>query len=247
MASTIRVVFINANSGEVIGQSALPLEQLPDSFETATTLQIGQTSWSVERAEPPTAAEFGRTGRLELLLRPVEVVPVQDILYSLPTICGDLPALDPQRDRTRCFVLREDDWRQWEFVSADQLGTVAKECDAIRRIYAEHVQSAGEFTAFDAIHVRRGPARPITAPLRLDDVVALLSPPTRSYGGVSFRDGTGAVPDGFAIGLDGCVLYGIAGADGVHILGIHGADPAAAEPLRGLGLSLVDWVSAAVG
>src|SRR5512139_1797456 len=153
MARTVRVVFINANSGEVIGQSDMPLEQLPESFDAPTTLQIGQKSWSVDRAEPSTAAEFGRTGRLELLLRPVEMVSPQDILYSLPTICGDLPALDPRGDRTRCYVLREDDWRQHEFVSADQLGAVAEEFAAIRRIYADHAHTVGEITAFDAIHV----------------------------------------------------------------------------------------------
>jgi hypothetical protein len=246
MSRTIRVVFINANTGEVIGRSDMPLEQLPESFDIATTLQIGQTSWEVDRAEPATSQEFERSGQLELLLRPVEMVAPKDILYSLPTICGDLPAVDAQLDRSRCFVLHEDDWRQLEFVSADRMDAVAEECEAIRRVYADHAHELGEMTAFDAIHVRRGLPSPITTPLPFDDLVALLPPAVRSYGGVSFRDGTGAVPGGFALGLEGCVVYGIVFPDGVHILGVHGQDVSATEPLRSLGLSLVDWVAAEV-
>src|SRR5678815_1228616 len=105
MSRTIRVVFINANTGEVIGRSDMPLEQLPESFDIATTLQIGQTSWEVDRAEPATSQEF---------------------------------------ERSRCFVLHEDDWRQLEFVSADRMDAVAEECEAIRRVYADHAHELGE-------------------------------------------------------------------------------------------------------
>jgi hypothetical protein len=246
MGRAIQVHFINANSGQTIGRTELSLEQLPPSFETETTLQIGQTNWVVERAEPPTAPEFAQTGQLELLLREVTMLPAKDILYSLPTICDELPGLDSELDRSRCFVLREDDWRQVEFVTPDQLGTVDDQCAAIRRIYAEHAHEAGDMTAFDAIHVRSAPVRPIGERLLLPQLTALLPAVVRHYTGVSFQGATGAVPNSFAMGFDDCVLYGLSTSDGVRVLAMHGKETRPAQPLRSLGLSLVDWVSCTV-
>ena len=79
----IRVVFVDAMTGQEISRTRMPLSRLPQTFEIATTVQIGADAWSIVGAEPPTAAEFAASGRVRLLLARGWLVPSNEILYSL--------------------------------------------------------------------------------------------------------------------------------------------------------------------
>jgi hypothetical protein len=94
----VSVTFVDAGSGSLIGRTELPPDQLPDTFETATTLEIADTRYSVERAEPPRSSQFRASGQLTLFLRPIQMMAAQDILYTLPTFCDWLPDSDPLLD-----------------------------------------------------------------------------------------------------------------------------------------------------
>src|SRR5437667_11192190 len=91
----IHVEYFDAESGKKIGQVKLPIERLPEGFEADTTLHRDDQDFRVERAEPMTAAEFRKTGKLRLVLRRVRIEKVnpRELLYSLPTVSNEWPPI----------------------------------------------------------------------------------------------------------------------------------------------------------
>ncbi|MFC6021919.1 hypothetical protein ACFP2T_37880 [Plantactinospora solaniradicis] len=256
----VRVVFFDADTGAQIGRSELPVAQLPESFQTQTTLELAGAAWSVERAEPPTAAEFGATGALALTLRRIESVSPADVLYSLPTICAVLPSVADFPGSGDRVELHEDDWRQVELVSADLTDLVQTELRAVRQSYEQHARrdDDGRVYGFQGIHVRTQPIRPLSASVSRRRLLAALPPSARDRGGIGFRDQRGVVPSSFAVAVGRVLLYGLADGDAVAVLGLHAlnAEPGPApEPQPGLvtgleramrsaNLVLVDWCRA---
>ncbi len=248
----MRVLFVDVVTGIEIARTELPATQLPDSFAPATTVELGDATWSVERADPPTAAQFRAAGALTLTVRCVETVSPANILYSLPTICDAVPRCDAVGDADR-FELHEDDWRQVEFVGAGLAGVVEAQLRAVREIYKRHAvgTQADGLTGFRAIHIRSEPVQPLpTAPSR-QHLLALLSPaPPRPVG---LRGQPGTIRDSFAVPVGPLMLYGIAEPDAIRVLGLHPAGPHNAgrrtfgplaslqQGLRSFDPTLVDW------
>lgn len=136
----MEVIFIDGTAGKKIGRATLAPEQLPDVFESQTTVELKGTTWLVDRAEPAEAAQFRATGLLVLTLRRLDRVPARDLLYSLPTICGVLPETGVAGHMPGRFEIQEDDWRQVELVSADLGEVIAAQLRAIREISQEHAR-----------------------------------------------------------------------------------------------------------
>jgi hypothetical protein len=158
----IHVLYVDADTGSAISQSMVPIEKLPDSFEADTTVHMAERGdFRVVTAEPVTAAQFRRTGELRLTLQRAKIVRLDpaNVLYSLPTICDELPSPAPASTKLgkRVLQMHEDDWRHTEFVSISQLPEIERHLAAIRQIYAEHRDGVG----FREIHVRKGPAKPL--------------------------------------------------------------------------------------
>src|SRR6185369_10925568 len=109
---SIHVVLRDSATGQSITTADMRAEDLPQTFERDTTLHLGDDDWHVVKAEPPTAAEFTRTGALTITLSKVTRIAPQDILYSLPTICDVVPsvAANSSRKGKHVFELAEDDW-----------------------------------------------------------------------------------------------------------------------------------------
>lgn len=82
----LRSGLIDAATGLPIGHTALPADQLHDSFGVATIVELAGQDWQVEQAEPATRAEFPQAGTLRLTLRRIRRVNPDEILYSMPTI-----------------------------------------------------------------------------------------------------------------------------------------------------------------
>lgn len=179
-----------------------------------------------------------------------------DILYSLPTVCDPLPALDVHADERGRMILHEDDWRTVELVDVRLVDVVVRQFDRIRDVVRHHARRGPDrmLVGFDAVHVRRDPADPLPGgrPRRL-----LLDPVGPSVGGVGFFGEPGVVPGSFAVPLGAGVLYGLAdGAADDEVVRVLGVDlahavadgPAATEAAAGLAelmvahdLRLVDW------
>lgn len=64
LSRKVAVSFVDEATGAVFAQSSMPVGDLPDSFQIDTTLHLGETDWSVFRAEPSLKTEFSKTGKL---------------------------------------------------------------------------------------------------------------------------------------------------------------------------------------
>jgi len=254
---TVLVEFVDAASGEVFARTQLPADQLPATFAPATTVDIAGEAWAVASAEPSTAAEFRATGRLVLVLHRIERVSPRDLLFSLPTICDELPAVDPQASREDCLLLREDDWRQIELVSTSVDHVVRAELAAIQRVFDDEsvTGSTGDVVGFRNIHVRTQPTAPLARALPAAALPRVLRTVRHTYRAVAVG---GAVAAGsFAFGLGPVTVYGVSVVGEVTAMGLvmdardgeAAVDEAAAglaDLLRAYDLMIVDWCHRAV-
>lgn len=98
---SVIVTFIDDATGAVFATTTMPPDNLPESFELQTTLQLGDADWSVVHAEPRTRAEYKKTGTLTLRLRKIELMSPGKISFSQLDITEEFG--DDQR-------LSKDDW-----------------------------------------------------------------------------------------------------------------------------------------
>lgn len=246
----VNVLLIDASTGQPIGHSVMPADQLPDSFAVATTLHLAGQRWQVEQAEPVTRAEFQRTGTLRLTLRKIQHLQPDEILYSLPTICDELPPVQPGHlPGQRAFTLYEDLWRDVELLACDQQAQVDANFAAIRQAHQTRVGPSG---GFRSLHVRREPRAPLAGKrLTTGDIVAAFGPRATVLDGVWLRDPARLVTGGFAVRSEsGLVTYGYAQKDRLIALGLDpwslAGDPTADAPavaslMERHALTLVVW------
>ncbi|MDG4824591.1 hypothetical protein O7635_22305 [Asanoa sp. WMMD1127] len=240
-ARTVAVEFVDAATGQPFARSDIPVGQLPETFAVHTNLDLAGQSWTVVTAEPPTAAEFRASGRLVLTLS-------RAILYSLPTLCAELPPIGPAAPDA--LVLHEDDWRQVELVTAGLAEVVTAELAEVRRVWEEEAVGHG----FRSLHVRAAPVAPLVPPLPEGELLGLL-PRGRRRAGVAFGGADGIVVDSFAVDCGPLRVYGLTAGSHVTVLGLQIGGPgpvsgdtaaALAGVLRRFDLNLVDWCRCAV-
>jgi hypothetical protein len=78
----IQVAFVDDATGETFAKTEMPPANLPESFEIATTLHLGDADWSVVHAQPKTRADYTKSKSLILRLRKIEKIPADAISYS---------------------------------------------------------------------------------------------------------------------------------------------------------------------
>jgi len=241
----VTVNLIDDATGAAFTATQMSPEDLPESFETATTLHIGDAEWSVVQADPPTRLGYTRSGWLTLRLRRVEMIDPRDILFSLPSICDRLAPLGAAPLVGDEYLLVEDDWRQLELVSRQFAAECDTEIAAIRRI---HEQSRAEY-GWREIHVRRQPDPPITGALTLKDLQGAFG--GVALQGVTYEGASSAIESGFAFtSPDGLICYGTTFDGRVTVLGVgqdavqpppHRSAAALAQIARDFELDLVHW------
>jgi hypothetical protein len=199
-ASPIRVTLIDANTNSVFAITDLPPDQLPESFELSTTMHLGEEEWQVEGADPPHRAGYLAAGSLRLVLRRVERIDPNTILFSLPTLEDALPPMKELADGRSAFAMDGDDWRQREFVSERFAAEVESEMAEIRKIHAERMG-----VGYERVHMRSKVPHPL-------DGVVLTVPDVQEGlgGGVAgpLTVGGGLVIGGFALPLATGAVYG---------------------------------------
>jgi hypothetical protein len=249
MPAQIHVTFIDATTQTSLGTTSLPLEDLPDTFETSTTLGLHDKEFEVLRADPMTKPEFAKTGHLVLVLQEkvISNLSPKDLLYSLPTIESALPAVEEGSSLGDLVVLRlhEDDWRQIEVVSETHQSTVAFELAAINAIRAAAVPQG----AFETIHVRSALQTPLSG-LSMGTLVACLARVSLPRDGVVLTQGL--VKGGFsAETVNHLWIYGQAKDDQVlcFCFSYTGEEPLEdvlppdlKQLLKSHGLMVVDWI-----
>lgn len=242
----IAVELIEAATSRVIAKSELPPEQLPDTFEARTTLNVADAYWEVVRAEPMTREGYEKAGELRVFLRKIEVVEVdpRTILFSMPTVCDALPEVEQGTSKLgrQIFELQDDDWRQLELVAAAEEAEVQAGFAKIREVMATQRAESG---GFKNLHLRKEAAAPLlNTGLTLAQLQAAF-PNARPYQGLGYLGIAGTIAHGFAFELDGLVLYGVEHLGVLDVLALHGlTDPTVVAPLmKAHQLLLVDWCS----
>jgi hypothetical protein len=253
----VQVVFVDAETGQEFARTELAAEQLPDSFEIATRLELGGTPWAVVRADPATAAEFVASGSLVLTLSRIRQMDPREIKYSLPTFFNPLPPTETVVGAGERFVMHEDDWRQTELVSRQLAAEVEAELRVIQQIHQQHSRTVGEgpssVRVFDKIHIRQAPITPLALGVSQQRLFELLPAVDKSYAGVGYRDEQGRVVDSFAVAVGPFTLYGQAARGHVTVLclAVSGDAPRPGagtelavgleQAMREFDLLLVDW------
>lgn len=179
-----------------------------------------------------------------------ENIDPNTILFSLPTISDDLPALETPTEEPSGsdMFIEEDMWSQTEFFSGTRL-------DEIRQLLAEYSsfeRSQRTEAGWHKIYVRKIARQPVVAGAnalaKLEKVLGLTA--GRAPLIYSSQKVSGKVAGGFSFKLEGNVsLYGQANASGILTLGAtlgYMADnskltEAFAKLHKAFGLVLVDW------
>lgn len=243
---TVHVTLLDETTGGAIVVPDMPPERLPETFiGLETTMHVGEVDYAVVGAEPPTRAEFTRTGKLVIRVRPVTMVNPADALFSLATIGDELPATKGTAGEG-ALTLHEDDWRQMEFVAGGLREAMEREFAAIRAVH----QSRGHHPGFEKVHVRKDVPRPLGEGIPAAGLDAWLGAEAESALAIQTGNLRAAVVGGFALRLrGGGWAYGVREGDRVVVLGLAEVDDGAARALAGAlgdGYRLVDWLRAGV-
>jgi hypothetical protein len=201
----IKVQFFEVGADKPFAQSDVPVDQLPDTFEIDTTLHLGSDDWSVSKAIPPTKSEFRKSGKVSVYLYKPKItnVPISELLYSLPTISDLLPDLVATNSLEDVVVLHEDDWRQVELISADQIKRVHQEISSIREIHEKHRVESG----FKSLHVRKLITTPLAAAtISLQELKKHFGV-GHEYAGVAFNRTAAVIRNGFAFRASNSWLF----------------------------------------
>lgn len=183
------------------------LDQLPDTFQIRTTVNIQGEEWEVLEARPATKEEFRQTGRVRLyVFKPMKMdIGSREILFGLPSISDDIAALEDTTSIENVLVMHEDEWRQREFVSLAHVDKIKAEMEAIRRICETERVGAG----FRKCHVRSAIPTPLDGVhLTLSELKETLGV-SHAYGGVAFNHLAAVIRMGFAFRTpNGHTLWG---------------------------------------
>jgi hypothetical protein len=187
-----------------------------------------------------------------------KLVDPKSILFSTPTLNDALPAFrQSSTPAGKLFEIHEDDWRQFEAVSTTYQDEIKRELTAIRDVLATSSvpTKIGERspTAFRKVHVRKLIVEPIPKPLLLSELSALASN-RAEFAGLSLS-GSAPVAGGYALTIDGLVVFGQADRDRVLSLclalnAVPKIGPEKARKLTGMlrthDLTIVHWPSATI-
>ena len=203
----ITVEFINEADGSIIGKSKVPIDQLPETFQIATTMDLGEDKWSVVSATPPNKSEFSKSKSLILKMNKVEMMNPNDINFSLPTISAELPAVvETGLFSGDAFNLREDDWRQNEFLPKSSLDKIEIEVTSIKEIWENHSKQIDEnFSIFSKMHVRDSIGIP-SVNISLYELSKVLE--TDQITNLTLGSEINYVQDGFSLSLGTHTIYG---------------------------------------
>lgn len=140
-STSIRVEFREAISDDIVIVTHIESDELPETFNPHTTLDLGVGLFEVVRAEPLHRALFIQSKELKLWLKRKERPESEEAkasgseqLFAPPTKHGELPPtrpVDPLDEDLDLLLMYEEDWRQNELIAAAHHARVGLEFDRI--------------------------------------------------------------------------------------------------------------------
>jgi hypothetical protein len=242
----IEVTFIDDLTGESIGVTHIPANNLPDSFERDTIINLSGADWNVLNARPKTRAQYTKSAQLILWIRRIDRVNPSDILYSLPSICDVVPDINNRSLSGHELTIAEDDWRQFELISHQLADKVDKEIAKIQRIHEHATAGVG----WREIHLRSKPEISIVSNIALTHLATSLKVSVKSAG-ITYDGAQSPIADGYSFALnDDFSVYGVAPNSKVQVIAIGQDSNISANDesiarlqqlARQLNLDLVHW------
>ena len=242
----IEVTFIDDTTDESLGVTQIPANDLPDSFERDTIINLSGADWNVLNARPKTRAQYTKSKHLILWISRVDRVNPDDILYSLPSICAVVPEVNNRSLSGSELTIAEDDWRQFELVSHQLADKVDKEIAKIQLIHETAIAGGG----WRSIHLRTKPAIPIVSNIALTHLANILKVSAKSTG-ITYHGSQSQIANGYSLQLnDDFSIYGVAPDAKVQVIAIGqdsniSANDKSIDRLqqlaRELNLDLVHW------
>ena len=212
----IEVTFIDELTDESLGVTHIPANNLPDLFERDTIINLSGADWNVLNARPKTRAQYTKSQQLILWIRRIEQINPNEILYSLPSICALVPAVNSRSLSGSELILAEDDWRQFELISNQVADKVDKEIAKIKYIH-EH---AADGVGWREMHLRKKPELPIASNMALTYLASMLKVTTKSPG-ITYDGAQSPISDGYSLILnDDFAVYGLAPKGKVQVIAI---------------------------
>lgn len=210
----VTVRFVDESTDVLIGITEIQPNELPENFEAHTTVEFKNSEWSVSEAIPKRASEFRKTRNLTLKVRKIEMLSVNDLLFTLATVSNELPENSVGTiHQGPEVVLREDDWRQIEFLNPDSRPLIDIEVKAIRNVWENNSKGDADFTAFTNCHIRKTIGSPELI-INLQTLKSLLG--VHEIGSLKIMDQF--VSDGFSLATTTTTFYGIAKGNIVNTL-----------------------------
>ena len=175
----------------------------------------------------------------------------KDWLYSVPTICDEIPPalLPASGGEGDVYRIHEDDWRQFEFVSIAQMSSVDLNLVEIRNVREQRIGPG-----FPSVHVRPEPRYPLAGvQLTHRELATAVGPVANDYAGVGYRSQNTWIEGSFAFEIaDAVTAYGLQSEGVLQVVCFAGVKQDAAGGLiakvtpllRSHGLILVAWEAA---
>ena len=194
--NVVKVKFYDQSTETPFLVSKVPIEQLPDTFEIDTTMYMGEDEWLIQQAEPAEKAKFRESGKLDLYVLKSALCHIDpdEALYSLPTICHDIAMVENADSMENVVVFREDDWRQFEFLSTSHEANIKEEFDSIRNTYDKHREGVG----FTKLHLRDKIKAPFEQSALTLSALEGAFDIAKKYNGVAFNNAAATLVFGFA-------------------------------------------------
>ena len=246
---TVRVLFINALDESRIGVSEVPVDQLPQTFKLSTTMMLKGDKWSIEAATPMHSKEFLKTRHLELKLRKIKKIKPKKLLFSLPSISAELPEITASNNYAgKALSIKEDDWRQHEFLNKSAASLIKVECDKIESVRQDFSKKLNDtFTAYTQCHIRNTIGAPKLA-IKLIELSKVLG--SKEITGLKFAGTDSFVLNGFSITTTNAIFFGLEEGGLVSTLCVRNLSNDTIDDvqtvLEQFDLVSVDWCAGAV-
>ena len=112
-------------------------------------MTLGKVDWLVLDTTPSWVEEIVKAGKVSLVLRKVQYVDPNTILFSLPTVADVIP--EELVEGEPALRMHEDDWLQLELVPQEVVGKAQRDLEAIKVVLASEREKAG----FKRLHIRK--------------------------------------------------------------------------------------------
>jgi hypothetical protein len=237
----IKVTLIDVATGKNLGKHIIPAARLPAAFNRPTILEIDNINWRVLKADPVLADDFLYTKKLILQVRNASSNDSEELKFSLPTVCKELPATGTD-SLFHAFTLEldESDWRQVEFLPLSQSEEIEQ---AIKTIETILTGQPNPLLGYEQQY-SRNEAEQAGLSIPWSEFCDLVSNPV--LGNIALKN-NGFVEDGFAIRSESYTYYGVVREGLIQMLSIIQFDSADDEFMQVIGkyqLTMVDWCGA---